>query len=143
MKKIINGKRYDTDTAKAVGEAGYSHRGDFSYWAETLYRKNTGEYFLYGAGGPMSRYAVTTGQNEWSGGEKIIPLNLENAKAWAEEYLDGDEYEKLFGAVEETGNKKAVTIMLSESAITAAKNASVAAGVSMSEYIESLIRNAT
>lgn len=142
MKKIINGKRYDTATAKAVGEAGYSHRGDFSYWAETLYRKNTGEYFLYGEGGPMSRYAVTTGQNEWSGGEKIMPLTIEKAMEWAEENLDGDDYEAIFGPVEETGNKKAVTIMLSESAITAAKNASVVAGLSMSEYIEGLIRNA-
>ena len=143
MKKIINGKRYDTDTAKEMGSYQYLGRNDFHWFKEILYRKNTGEYFLYGEGGPASRYSRSVGLNEWSGGERIMPLTIENAKAWAEEYLDGDEYEKLFGAVEETGNKKAVTIMLSESAITAAKNASVAAGLSMSEYIENLIRNAT
>lgn len=45
MKKIINGRRYDTDRAKEVGYDYYSNPGDFSYWRETLYRKNTGEFF--------------------------------------------------------------------------------------------------
>ena len=38
MKKIINGKRYDTDTAKELGSWSYSHYGDFAYVCETLYR---------------------------------------------------------------------------------------------------------
>lgn len=38
MKKIINGRRYDTDTARLVSSAGYSYPGDFEYWLEKLSR---------------------------------------------------------------------------------------------------------
>ena len=101
MKKIINGKRYDTDTATLIGSASYGYPSDFEYWAEDLYRKKTGEFFLYGEGGPMSRYFRSTGQNQWSGGEEIRPLSLKEAQEWAEKYLDADEYEEVFGRIEE------------------------------------------
>ena len=101
MKKIINGKRYDTDTATLIGSAGYGYPGDFNYWTEDLYRKKTGEFFLYGEGGPMSRYSRRTGQNEISGGAEIRPLSLKEAQEWAEEHLDADEYEQVFGKIEE------------------------------------------
>ena len=101
MKRIINGRRYDTHTAKKVGEASYSNCSDFHYWSEELYVKRTGEYFLYGVGGPMSKYSQQVGQNEWTGGQEIIPLSLKEAKKWTEKYLDADEYEKIFGKVEE------------------------------------------
>ena len=101
MKKIINGKRYDTNTAKLIGEASYINRTDFHYWTEELYQKRTGEFFIYGKGGPASRYSRSTGQNSWSGGEKIIPLTINEAKEWAEKYLDGDEYEELFQVEED------------------------------------------
>lgn len=102
MKKIINGKKYDTETAtkKASAYASCS-MSDFGYWEEELYQKRTGEFFLYGHGGPASKYSVTVGQNEWSGGEKLIPLSMEAAQKWAEKHLDGDEYEEIFGEVEE------------------------------------------
>ena len=101
MNKIINGKKYSTDTAKCVAcwENGYGH-GDFQYAEEQLYRKKTGEFFLYGEGGPMSGYAESYG-NETYGSEKIIPLSDDEAREWAEDHLDGDEYEEIFGPVEE------------------------------------------
>ena len=34
MKKIINGKKYDTETAVNKGYDSYSHRGDFDFWHE-------------------------------------------------------------------------------------------------------------
>ena len=141
MKKIINGKRYDTDTAKEITYTSYSNRRDFHYWCETLYRKNTGEYFLHGEGGPDSRYAVTVGQNEWSGGEKIIPLTIEKAKEWAEKYLDADEYEKIFGAVEET--KKTISLSLPENVIELLKQAAQKENITMSEYVANAIVSAT
>ena len=101
MKKVINGKRYDTDTAKLVGETHYSNTRDFNYWKEELYQKRTGEFFIAGEGGPGSRYSERIDQNSWSGGCKITPLTLKGAQQWAEEHLDGDEYEAIFGAVEE------------------------------------------
>lgn len=101
MKKIINGKRYDTETAQLIGSASYSNRTDFHFWSEELYRKKTGEFFLYCEGGPASKYGRQIEQNTWSGGEQIIPITLAEAQKWAEKYLDADKYEEVFGRIEE------------------------------------------
>ena len=102
MKKIINGKKYDTETAKKVGFACNNvGRGDFSWWEEELYQKKTGEFFLYGTGGPASKYNQSCGLNEWTGGEHIYPMTIDEAKKWAEKNLDADEYEEIFGEVKE------------------------------------------
>lgn len=50
MKKIINGKKYDTESAQEICSRSSGHYGDFHRVAETLYRKKTGEFFLYGEG---------------------------------------------------------------------------------------------
>ena len=101
MKKIINGKKYDTETATELGSRwnGLGKR-DFGHVTETLYKKKTGEYFLHGEGGPLTTYSESCGGG-WSGGEKIIPYSERMAREWAEEYLDADEYESIFGEVEE------------------------------------------
>lgn len=101
MKKIINGKLYNTETAKCVGSDRYSYPRDFHYWCETLYRKKGGDYFLHGEGGPASKYAEKVDSNGWSGGESIIPMNIDEAKKWAEVHLDVDEYIEEFGEPEE------------------------------------------
>ena len=101
MKKIINGRKYDTDTAKEIDS--YSNdrpRTDFRYFCETLYQKHTKEFFLYGHGGPMSKYAEHCGQG-WTGGESILPLSLDEAKEWVETNSTVEIYETLFGEVEE------------------------------------------
>lgn len=102
MKQIINGKKYDTKTATFLGSyQNTGDRGDFHHYSEELYRKRTGEYFLYGEGGPMSHYSRQTASNEWSGGERIRPLTEVEAREWAERHLDGDEYEEIFGEVDD------------------------------------------
>ena len=101
MKKIIGGKMYNTDTAAQIGGAGYSHPGDFAFWVEYLYQKKTGEFFLHGIGGAMSKYARCIGLNEWSGGEEIIPLSPEEARKWAEKNIEAEEYESIFSTCEE------------------------------------------
>ena len=101
MKKVINGKIYDTDKATHVGE--YSNgkgMGDFKRLEESLYQKLTGEFFLYGSGGAMTKYSVAVG-NAFSGGSKIVPLTLELGMDWVERYLDTDTYIELFGEPEE------------------------------------------
>lgn len=110
MKKIVQGVLCDTTTAKHLGKASYLGSRDFAHWSEELYRTKSGKYFLYGEGGPASRYAVTIGQNEWSGGEKIQLLSRETAMEWAEEHLDGEEYAAAFGNPEET--EKATLVVL-------------------------------
>lgn len=141
MKKIINGKRYDTDTSEALGSFGYGLPGDFNYFYETLYRKNTGEYFLHGFGGAASRYAVSEGDNNWGSGETIIPMTLEAAKKWAEENFDGDEYDKIFGAPNDD-SKKTVTFSLPMSVIEKIKQEASRSGISLSDYVANCIRKA-
>lgn len=140
MKKIINGKRYDTASAKDCGSYYYSNRRDFHYVEETLYQKRTGEFFLYGLGGPASKYAEYDG-NTWSMGEKIMPMTIEEAKAWAEENLTADEYESVFGEVTEVSDtKKTVTFSLPEDVIEKIRMKSAESGVTMSDYIVSIVR---
>lgn len=102
MKKIINGKMYNTETAKEVGVYwnGLSGR-DFRSFTEHLYKKKTGEFFLYGCGGPMTKYAVSCGGNGYTGGDGFTPLTEHEARLWCEEYLDVDEYVEVFGEPEE------------------------------------------
>ena len=101
MKKVINGKLYNTKTAHCVGTDEYSHPGDINYWCEGLYKKRNGEYFLHGEGGAASRYCERVDTNSYSGGSTIIPLDEEEAMKWAEEHLDADEYIAEFGEPEE------------------------------------------
>lgn len=101
MNKIINGKKYDTNTAEALGVIVRGGKpGDIAYEREVLYRKKTGEFFLYGEGGPYSSYASICGDDS-SSGEQIRLLTEKEAREWAEEALSGDEYEEIFGEVEE------------------------------------------
>lgn len=101
MKKIINGKKYDTGTAKKVGYwENHNQCTDFSWYSESLYLKKTGEFFLHGEGNASSKYGEDYGRMLCSG-EQIIPLAEEEACMWAEEHLTGDQYEEIFGEVEE------------------------------------------
>lgn len=101
MRKIIDGKKYDTETAEQVGEWDNGLCGnDFNYVYEALYRKRTGEFFLYGEGGAMSKYCESRG-DWWGSGEEIAPISEEAACKWAERHLDADCYESIFGEVEE------------------------------------------
>lgn len=112
MKKFINGRRYDTATAKEIGSYQHSNRTQVDWYDEKLYKKSTGEFFLHGEGGPASKYQFNAGENRWSGGEKILPLTLEKARAWAEAHLGADEYEKLFYVAEEVDIKEKAAIHL-------------------------------
>ena len=100
MKRIISGKRYDTDTAKNVSEYwnGLSE-SDFRSCTEYLYQKRTGEFFIYGEGGAMTRWATSHG-NTSSRGRGILPLTLEMAKEWVES-CNNERYEEIFGEAEE------------------------------------------
>lgn len=101
MKKIINSKAYNTETAKELGSYwnGYG-RGDFNYICETLYCKKTGEYFLHCEGGALTQYAISVA-NGSTFGSRIIPYSETEAKEWVENMLSAEEYEKIFGEVEE------------------------------------------
>ena len=140
MKKIIKGKVYDTDTAKQVGSCWWNDAptGDFASVNETLFVKKTGEYFLDGEGGPMTKYAVRDGSN-WSSGQELIPLAIEEAREWAEEKLTADEYESEFGAIVEDDSKKVVSMYLALSTVERLKRMAAERGTSIGDVVEQSI----
>lgn len=102
MRRIINGRTYNTETSRQIGTWGNDYPvNDFKFYEETLYKNTKGAYFLYGEGGPMSKYAKPAGQNSWTGGTDLVPMTAEEAQAWAEEHLSAAEYEAEFGVQEE------------------------------------------
>lgn len=139
MKKIIDGKLYNTETARELGSDSYSNPRDFHWWRETLYQKKTGEFFLHGEGGAATKYAETVGLNEWSGGKRIMPLTYTEATEWAEKHLDADDYIKIFGEPAEDDSRQTITLSLSAGTVAKAKQAAAKAGLTLSAYIESLI----
>jgi len=143
MKKVINGALYNTETARLIGT--YSNGGswrDFSHFEESLYRTKAGKYFLHGEGGPMTKYAKSVGNNEWSGGEHIEPLTPAAAREWAEEHLTAEEYIAEFGEPEEASDDK-VPLNLTILASTKAKLEKMKSetGKSISAIIDELVNN--
>lgn len=84
MKRIVDGKVYDTDTATMVANECYGYGGDFNAWSEVLYVTKSGSFFLHGWGSCRTEYAVSTGQNSWSDGERLIPYDKIQVMDWAE-----------------------------------------------------------
>lgn len=143
MKKVINGKRYNTESAQYCGSRESGCSGDLDYVYEALYQKRTGEFFLYGEGGARSKYAEEISMNSWSGGEQIIPLTDDEAREWAEKYLGAEDYEKLFTvAEEEDAGKKIQSFSISGDVIAKLTRLSRAHGMSRSQIIEELVRKA-
>lgn len=142
MKKIIKGKRYDTETAKVVGEwANEYPANDFRSAVETLYRKRNGEYFLHGEGGAMSKYAQSCGDNTWSGGARIMPLTYDSAREWAEKHLEVEEYEAEFGEVSEGEGDGSViiSVRVSPAARAALDRAASISGRSKGDIVSELL----
>lgn len=143
MRKIIDGRRYDTERAKKMAGWWNGHT-DFSTCQEELFRKKTGEYFLYGFGGPMSIYATPVDQNTRTGGSAIRPLSYEEARAWAEERLDADEYAELFEPIPEDEACELVQMKfyLSAGTADALRRMSQETGIQPSALAEKLLSNA-
>ena len=96
MKKIVNGLKYDTETATKVAEyEPFSNTTDFNWWCEELYRTSEGKWFKYGEGGPLSMYAKSGGKQTW-GSSEIIPLAQDEAYEWLEKYNFVDKIEQYF-----------------------------------------------
>ena len=103
MKKIINGKMYNTETAKYIDYAAEGACDSFNsyHWREELYKKRTGEYFIFGEGGASSRWRCEVERGCYSDGWGFKPLTDDEAKEWLEKYGDPDVYIAEFGEPEE------------------------------------------
>jgi len=75
MKKTICKKEYDTDLSSVVKKVTFGAFGDADGYEETLYRTESGSYFLYVNGGAESKYPK----------EDIKRLSAKAAEAWLAE----------------------------------------------------------
>ena len=101
MKKILNGKMYNTETAKELANRTFSNPRDFNYINETLYQKKNGEYFLFGEGGGLTKYAFYVDSSGRTGGWEVIPMTEDDARERMGAHCDADEYIAVFGEPEE------------------------------------------
>lgn len=98
MDKIINGKKYDTQTAILIADYSHGYGGDFNREDSALYVSPKGQFFVAGKGGAMSRWSQSIGQNTQSGGEGLYLVAADEARTLAERWdYDPDLYEKYFG----------------------------------------------
>jgi hypothetical protein len=99
MIRIINGKRYNTETAELVancGSNGNISRSDFGWHDTDLYLTSNGNWFLAGEGNAASRWASHYGQNGSGPGEGIEPINPADALEELESIGATDIIEKHF-----------------------------------------------
>lgn len=96
MRRIINGLRYDTETATEVATYGNDLGGnDFRYLNEELYITKKGNWFLKYDGGAMSKYSVSEG-NMHSSSSGIAPMTPDEAYYWLEKNDETEALETYF-----------------------------------------------
>lgn len=110
--RVVGGRRYNLDTAKKIGTAGDT----------TLYRKNSGEFFLHE-----------------DGTRKINSLIYRDAEKWARKNLTEAEYKAAFEA---SDVKKQVLFHLPEAAVYKLKNMAADRRKSMSVILTEIIMDA-
>lgn len=141
MKKIISGKKYDTETATLLGEYTFGTPRNYLHIHEELYVKRTGEYFIYGEGGADTKYRAWMDNSKWVGGYRITPITEKDARQWVEEHLDADDYERIFGKVEEDGTMVVRTYSLPAYIADKLKKEALRRGVAASQLLCDLVEN--
>jgi|SRR5215472_2324909 len=98
MKRIIDGKRYDTDTAEHVAEVGNDYnRSDFRWEVSNVYTTKRAAWFIAGKGGPMSRWArKVEGGGTWTDGEGLEVLTQDEARELLEQHNAIEALEQYF-----------------------------------------------
>ncbi len=149
MKKRINGLRYDTDAAKELAQyiSPFPYN-DFRYYNEWLYKKRTGEYFLYGEGNSGSPWAekVYYDDNSFIAGADIKPLTFEQAQRWFEKANNADPelapdkiYDQEFGTISQDNEKVQAKLYLSSLAKRKLVQLAQKQNKTQSEIVENLI----
>ena len=97
MKKIIDGKRYDTSTAELIHEW---HNGqypnDFKRREKNLYLTKKGAWFLHHIGGALTDMSVSCGGTSRAGSEDIEPITEDNAYEFLESHGGENVIEEYF-----------------------------------------------
>ena len=101
MQFIKNNKLYDTNTAKKLACASEYIRmpaGKANIFKNhNLFKKKTGEFFLFHTTYKLNNYGHQTQSREPS----MTSLTLEEAIKWSEKHLPTNTYQTIFGPVSE------------------------------------------
>ncbi|UDM84092.1 hypothetical protein [Vagococcus fluvialis] len=89
MKKVINGRTYNTKTSLEIASY-YNQKIGHDVLEETLYLTKKGDYFLYYYGGGLTKYAISVANNQISESKGIKVLTEKQAKNFIEKYRDND-----------------------------------------------------
>lgn len=145
MRKIINGRTYNTATSKLIGEwSNGLFTNDFNYCSEDLYKNSKGAYFIHYDGGAMSKYRKYSGPNSWGGDAGITPLTYDEAKEWTEQHLAPEDYTAEFGTPEEAApsdltTRERVNLTLDSGIMTKLRKLSADTGVPMARMVDKAI----
>lgn len=135
MKKIINGKVYDTGKAKLIAEAHHANikDADGKSLKQWLYQKKTGEYFVYAIGAAIEIQNIF--QHGYKPNAGIYPLTYEQAQKWAERELTAEQWEKIFGDPEDDNTQVSVNLSMTAKKANTLKQNAAKAGMTVSAYI--------
>lgn len=97
MRRCVNGKVYDTETAEWLASCDYTYeKGMGCYYQEVLYRRRNGTFFFH-----RLFYGVKPGgiRCEVALKEEIVPISIHEAVWWGEDVLLTEDYERIFNTV--------------------------------------------
>lgn len=128
MEKTINNKRYNTKTAKLIGECTHQIEVTGDNAVTGLYRKHNGHYFLY------TRFINS------EKGDLIKPLSPASASVWGRKYLKASEWHEHFGLMYQDDKDKVKQVFnLRKSTVEKIKRVAAIRRTSLSAVIENLI----
>ena len=114
MKRIKNGRMYDTDDATLVGSYVETNEKESASFTEQLYVKRNGEFFLCVHGGANTIYANVLSVTQRFDGGGIIPIGPMEAYRWVEMYLCGEEYANALAIMETVPSNMDITGLVPE-----------------------------
>jgi hypothetical protein len=91
MKKVIEGKIYNTETAECLCDVGNNLSArDFHHNHSKLFVTEKGAFFVAGGGGPLSLWSVSVGNNGTSGSNGIYLVTRDEARVMLENRNKGE-----------------------------------------------------
>lgn len=135
MKKVINGKVYNTEKAKLIAEAHHDNikDADGKSLKQWMYQKKTGEYFIYAIGAAIELQNIF--QHGYKPNAGIYPLTYEQAQRWAEKELTAEHWEEIFGDPEDDDTQVSLNLSMTAKVANMLKQDAAKAGMTVSAYI--------
>jgi len=103
MKQIVDGRLYNTDTAKELGFYKVTQY-DLSIYSGWLYITAAGKYFIY-------EYVQESATLDTIKHRLLVPLTPIEARVWAEQKLSVEDYTLAFGEPEEASEDSRLLIV--------------------------------